>query len=147
MITDFFLSPVAGSNVSDPLWGPIWFSLCFISHPRRSFLISFFELVIVLFWPLIFFNVTDGGCWWMVDGGAWVPKRCSDFAQNFVRWSSQHINLLYFGKSAKNFFCRKKIRLQVSKLGKKIKNPIGSRHFFSAKTGSLIFMKIYRNEV
>ena len=28
--------------------------------------------------------VTDGW-WWMVDGGGWVPKRFSDFAQNFVR--------------------------------------------------------------
>ena len=27
----------------------------------------------------------------MVDGG-WVPQRFSDFAQNFVRLSSQHIN-------------------------------------------------------
>ena len=54
----------------------------------------------------------------MVDGGGgWVPKRFFDFAQNFFRWSSQHINLPYFGKSAKNFFYRKKIRLQVSKSG------------------------------
>ena len=27
--------------------------------------------------------VTDG--WWMVVDGGWVPKRFSDFAQNFVR--------------------------------------------------------------
>ena len=114
MFSQGFLSPVAGSNVSDPLWGPIWVSLCFISHPRRSFLDFNFELVIVLFWHLKFFIVTDGGRW--TDGG-WVPKRFSDFSQNFFRWSSQHITLPYFGKSAKNFFYRKKIRLQVSKSG------------------------------
>ena len=157
---------MAGSSC-DPLWGPIWVSLCFISSPRKSFFDFNFGPVIVLFWLLKFFiprggiqrsdplwgpiwvslcfifllekkffdfifctrnrpfltpenlycdgrMVVDGG-WWMVDG--WVPKRFSDFAQNFVRWSSQHINLLYFGKSAKNFFYRKKIRLQVSKSG------------------------------
>ena len=77
-----------------------------------------FALVIVLFLHLKFFNVTDGG-WWMVvvDGGGWVPKRFSDFAQNFVRWSSQYINLLYFGKSAKKFFCRKKNPTSSFKIG------------------------------
>ena len=29
--------------------------------------------------------MVDGGWWWMVDGGGWVPKRFSDFSQNFVR--------------------------------------------------------------
>ena len=47
--------------------------------------------------------VTDGG-WWMVDGGGWSKKRFSDFAQNFLRWSSDDINLFLFGNFVKSFF-------------------------------------------
>ena len=48
----------------------------------------------------------------------------------------------------KKISVRKKIRLQVYKIGKKkIKIPHRQQALFSAKTDSLIFMKIYRNEV
>ena len=54
--------------------------------------------------------VVDGG-WW------WSTKKFSDFAQNFFIISSEKLKFRNFGKSAKNFFYRKKIRLQVSKSG------------------------------
>ena len=52
--------------------------------------------------------VVDGGWWWMVVDGGWVPKRFSDFAQNLFRWSLGDINVRKFGKSVKNFFYREK---------------------------------------
>merc|ERR1711973_695995 len=45
-------------------------------------------------------------------------------------------SLAYFGKSAKNFFYRKKIRLQVSKSG-----------VFAPKKVSLIFFFFFRNKL
>ena len=44
-------------------------------------------------------------------------KMFSDFAEIFFIISSEKIKFANFGKSAKNFFNRKKIRLQVSKSG------------------------------
>ena len=77
--------------------------------------------------------VTDGG--WVMDGwvmgDGWVPKMFSDFAQILFRWSSVNINVRKFGKSAKNFFYRKKIQLQLSKSwGFLIKFRMGNRRFF-----------------
>ena len=45
------------------------------------------------------------------------PKNVLGFCSNFFRWSSGDINVRKFGKSAKNFFYRKKIQLQLSKSG------------------------------
>ena len=53
----------------------------------------------------------------VVDGGWSSKKKFSDFAQIYFRWSSGDINVRKFGKSAKNFFYRKKIQLQLSKSG------------------------------
>ena len=98
--------------------------------------------------------VVDGGGWWMVygaggggrGGGWWMmmivvvvvvvvvdgfQKGSQILLKILSHESSQHINLLYFGKSAKNFFYRKKIRLQVSKSG-----------VFSGKKCSANFLKI-----
>ena len=51
----------------------------------------------------------------------------------------------------KTFFLPEKNPTSSFKIGgvlkKIVKFPIGSRHFFPRKKGSLIFMKIYRNEV
>ena len=114
-----------------PLWGPTFISFCFISAPRKKILDFDLQTVSAHFWPLYFFLLwwMDG---WMADGwmdGWWMVglKRFSDFTQIIFRWSSGDINMRKFGKSAKNFFYQKKIRLQVLKLGyfgkNKIKNP------------------------
>ena len=61
----------------------------------------------------------------------------SDFLGVFLEIKFRWKNLLYFEKSAKNFFLLEKKPDSSFKigdiLGGKMKNPIGSRHFFSWK--------------
>ena len=60
-----------------------------------------------------------------------VDKKVLWFCSKFFRWSSVYINVRKFGKSAKNFFPRKKIQLQLSKNGFfLIKFRTGNPHFF-----------------
>ena len=63
-------------------------------------------------------------------------KSFFDFYENLQKWSLGKINLPYFGKSAKNFFT-----------GKKFNFKFQNRGYFRKKKVSLIFIKIYRNEV
>ena len=102
-------------SLSALLWRWWWY--------RKSFLDFILGAVSALFWPLFFLIVTDGwwvmmgddGWWWVMMGDGWSKKKFSDFAQNFFRWSLGDINVRKFGKSAKNFFYRKKIQLHLSK--------------------------------
>ena len=118
-----FLSPVAGSSFSDPVWGPNLISFWFImtDPPGESF---FGFQFCPGFWPFFatfFFIVTDGwwmvdggGWWWMVvDGGGWSKKKSSDFAQNFFGWSSGDINVPLFRILWRHVFKWKKIRFEV----------------------------------
>ena len=54
--------------------------------------------------------------WRTVDGdggGGWSKKKFSDFAQNFFRWSSGHINVPPFRFLWRHVFKWKKIRFEV----------------------------------
>ena len=63
-------------------------------------------------------------------------KSFSDFYENLQKWSLDRKNLPYFRIPAKNFLLEKN-PTSISKIGgileKKIKIPIGSRHFFERK--------------
>ena len=79
-------------------------------------------------------------------------KKCSPIFMKIYRSEVQIEKICRILENLKKtFFFQKKIQLQVSKSAvfwkKKIKILMGSRHFFPQKTGSLIFIKIYRNEV
>ena len=70
----------------------------------------------------------------MVDCGGWVPKRFSDFAQNFFRLSSSDINLFVFGKIVTSFFPigkKSDYSLKILKFWFKIR--IGRRPFFGGE--------------
>ena len=74
---------------------------------------------------------TDGGGWWMVVVVVDSRKKGSRILLKILSWSSGDINVRKFGKSAKNFFYRKKIQLQLSKSGGfLIKFLMGNRCFF-----------------
>ena len=117
IILGYFI-PLSGPFLVVPYGVPIW-SLSVIYLPLEKFFGFHFRAGNRPFLTPEIFNC-DGWWWWMVvdgGGGGWSKKKFSDFAQNFFRWSSGDINLWKFGKSAKNFFYRKKIQLQFSKSG------------------------------
>ena len=69
-------------------------------------------------------------------------KRFSDFAQNFVRWSSGRINLFVFGKFWIPFFPIGKKSELVWNFEILAQNPYGEQPFFWEKKGFLILLKI-----
>ena len=124
----FFYPPEVDHPLVVPYGVPLWSLSVLYQPPSRCFFDFNLQAVSAHFWPLYFFIVVMGDDGWM-DG--WVPKMFSDFAQIFFRWSSGDINVRKFGKSAKNFFYRKKIQLQLSKSGDFWnKFRMGNRCFF-----------------
>ena len=79
----------------------------------------------------------------LVAGNFSLEKKNLRFAETSLMISLQQINVPQFGKNVKKNFCRKKIQLQVSKLGvfcdKKIKILIGTRKLFYLNHQSCTF--------
>ena len=150
-------------------------SLSVLYPPRRSFLISFFEPVIVLFWPPDFFIVTDGqmgnipwrNSWRNPWRNPWRNCR-KKYSPIFLKLCTLIILLtlfFYFREKCDNFLVGLKIdfKFEIWKFSFKIiatdgrmgnipwRNPWRNPwHYLwrnSCQKGSLILLKILSDEV
>ena len=100
------LSPGGGPSFGGPLWGTPLISFYFISGPGRSFFHFNLLAVSAHFWPLKFFNVTDG--WWIVvDGGRWTVdgfQKVHWFCSKFLHMKFTAYNLAVFWKLCEKLF-------------------------------------------